>query len=407
MVLDNKIEKLNDSKLYDFEYKDIINDLRKFEEEFSKKQIIDLKDLILNNKYLFKFSKDLYYILDSNIDKFDENEYIKLCQSIIDICLLNLNEWYSNCNYVTDIFRLLKSFSESFSNEQIKKLCQIVSNKSGLCCFADNFKSILELNQDKINLNFAEIYNNLIDSRLTYLKEYDDDNDNAGNIIEDLKEFEDYFDRKQFVRLCNIVIKNSKITGFAFEFDNILEDNYEKYDINVDKVYKNIINNRINAIDNIDNFLIISDILEDFNSFSEWISEKQIKILCMLIKKKQLINNCYIPISLFESNKNKFSKGINSQIIDIIIDYNLYKLDKLYFGYPNAKRILISLKEFAECFTVDQINYLCSIAVNNSQVYKCYICRDYLESILNKNKDKLSIEVYKETCLKNNIVVDN
>ena len=54
-------------------------------------------------------------------------------------------------------------------------------------------------------------------------------------------------------------------------------------------------------------------------------------------------------------------------------------------------------------FTSEQINRLCVISIENSQIYKCFICTDSLKFILENNLGKIDEELYEEVRIKNNI----
>lgn len=128
--------------------------------------------------------------------------------------------------------------------------------------------------------------------------------------------------------------------------------------------------------------------------------EIKIKNLNDLNSKCNYYNKIFL---IFDNDLAKKSKNKENSLYKMKIDSKLDELDELRFGYSDARKILECLEKFADFFSVSQINRLCEISINNSQVYNCFICTSALRNILTKNKDNIDSELYEEAVLKNEL----
>lgn len=401
----NHVRTVNNEKFGDNAYKIInyrlddmnywsIHDLKKLANDFSEKQITHLCDLIISNHDTYGYFDKLIDILNVNKDKFSI-DYDELYNNVIEtrLKLLNSSDLEDNC--ISHIFDDLKYCSDHFTNDQLEKLYDLMRNMDNLHHYFNIFNNIFTKN------NYSFDYVRFIDSRLQILSNIDSDYD-VGAIVNSLKELVIHITKRQLNQLIHIILDNNGLYDFSSDFKYILDYNSDKLN-NIDNIFSDVIDSRINKLETIESYSNVSYILSDLETFCDMFNEIQFDKLCDIIRDKELIS--YLNSKkILSTNINKFNKEIDNKIYGFIIDIKLDKLNKLSFGYTTAKDILWDLKEYSHLFSQVQINKLCDIAIYNSQVYKCYICRDYLKVILEKNKDKIAPWLYKEVFIKNNLI---
>ena len=403
-IINECLVKLNTDDLDSDDIEIIFEDLRSCANYFNQNQILKLCDLTFEKEYILTNFEDINYILDVNENRLDDVDYDEIYYKLIENAINMLEDSYLECKATSNLFKYLKSYSSRFTSNQLNKLCNSVIKNPKLCCFANYFKEMIYERIDELNKDYSEICNEIIDRRIILLKNFDSNVVNSGNIINDLRQFEDDFTNEQLDKLCDVIITNSDIINFAHDFNHILNVNEDTYDRDYDEIYCQIINKRIQKmrveISNED----LCRIFEDLNEYSMKITENQMKSICEIVNDKKL-NYCYgdYALDFFISNEDKFNDDINDSICQIIIDMKIDKLDRITFGYSNANSILISLKHYLDKFTKSQITDLCIVANRNDQVYNSYRCRASLEYILDKTRGMIDDELYEETILKNSI----
>lgn len=389
---DDNVNEIIDYRLDNLDYSNIW-DLKKLANDFSEKQIKYLCDMMISNHNTYEYFDDLMEILNVNMDKFGI-DYDELYNNIIEarLELLTSSDLDNEC--ISDIFDNLEYCSTYFTDDQLEKLSNLMVNKDKLHDYFTVFNKILTEN------NYSFDYMKFIDSRLQILRNIDSDY-NVGTIVHSLKDIVIYITEKQLNQLIHIILDNNGLYNFSSDFKYIIEHNLDKLD-NIDNIFSNVIDSRIDKLETIKSYSNISYIFLDLELFSDVFKEIQIDKLCDIIIDKELIS--YLSSTkILSANINKFNNEIDNKIYGLIIDYKLNELNKLSFGYTTAKHILGDLKDYSHLFSQVQINKLCDIAIYNSQVYNCYICTDNLKFILEINKDKIAPEVYEKVCIKNNI----
>lgn len=382
-VINNSIKKLNDDEL-GFEKRYYFHDLKESSENFNEKQLTQLYQLMLDKNYILNYYAEFNYILKENKDKFDNFNYGEVTSFIIDDGIKKLEQ--SDSDYFK-IIGYLQTYEDSFSQSQLDKFSKILFDNPGYICnnISSNFSSYDE-----------EFYNKLIDNRLSLLNDLNLDESFYKFIMDDLVELSDNFDEKRLNKFIRIILNNIKI-NFAFKFKTILEDNYYLIDKDLDEIYFKVIDSRLKNLDKLS-----PDVLHDLSVFYNKFSKDQLIYLIQFIKNNNLIYDLNESmISLFELNLHSFDEEFKNMILEIIIDYKLFKLKNVSFGFSTAKGILIDLKKYVHNFTKTQLTTLCNISLTNSQVYNCYTCSDKLKFILDANKDKIDEKLFKETYSKN------
>ena len=369
--------------------------------KFNKEQVIQLCEIMIRNPLLNRYSDDFNHIIDVNKDNVDEKFIEGVYKEIIDKILWRFRSFGN----MGDIFSELRGYVVKLSKNQIKLLCDSIIKNDNVFYYCEDFEYIfgfIENNFEDINLN--EFYRTIINDNITFLKDINSDNDDVSeDIMYDLSKFADYIDEDQFLNLSNTIIINVQIYNFAEWFNNIVEVVEKNYpDINFDEIYRDIIDSRIQGLK--DGDVSARRVFGDLGAISHSFTETQFKEFYNIVEEKNLSN--YFNgnhLNSFLRNKSNFNETITVKLYQLLIDYKLTELDNLVFGYPEAKRILGSLGQYASVFTTDQINRLCIISIENSQIYRCFICTENLEYILKKNRWKADDALFEEACMKNEI----
>ena len=406
-IINHLIDNLNDTNLDYYDLNDLFTDLNRYKNKFTQNQIQKLCDWIFGGNNIFNYFEKFDQILNANENDLEGIDFDEIYNKIIESGIDRLKESNLGCDEVTAIFKCLYYYSDRFSSNQLIDLCNAVFNNN-LYCFATNFKKILNKNIDKINLNYSEISDKIIDSRINILNNSDLDKINPSRIIHDLREFSSDFNSCQLTELCNIIINNSEICNFAHDFNYIVKNNENKLEnFSKNEIFSQIIDSKIEKLNNTDPKVSIPNILKDLNVYSEYFNKNQIKMLCKIIIDDDLILKYdSIDLNFILCCQDKFDDDMEDEISRIIIDAKINELDKLIFGYTTAKKILIFLTDYLDKFTDEQIVRLCNVSNSNFQVYNCNICSEVLEKILIKFKERIDDDLYNETIVKNNIHID-
>lgn len=118
--------------------------------------------------------------------------------------------------------------------------------------------------------------------------------------------------------------------------------------------------------------------------------------------KNQIKSNNEVYL-IFDNNLATKSKNRDLELYQITIDEKLDKLDKIIFGFRNARLILEDLCNYEDKFSTVQLVRLCNISITNDQVYECIFCKTSLKHILSANKDRINSELYKKVIIKNGL----
>jgi len=398
-IINRKLDNLKDFKFHNAQ--EIFSYLKINANKFNKEQVTQLCEIMIGNPLLNRYSDDFKYIINVNKDKLDEKFIDKVYKEIIDKILWRFRSFGN----MGDIFSELSGYVDKLSKNQIILLCDSIIKNDDVFYYCDDFEyifSFIEDNFDDINLN--AFYRTIINDNITFLKDINSDNDDVSeDIMYDLSKFADYIDGEQFLNISNTIVNNVQIYNFAEEFNNIVEVAEKNYpDINFDKIYRDIINSRIQGLK--DGDVSARRVFGDLGAISHKFTENQFKEFYNIVEDKNLSN--YFNgnhLNSFLKNKSNFNETVTVKLYQLLIDYKLNELNNLTFGYPDAKRILGSLGQYASVFTTDQINSLCIISIENSQIYRCFICTENLEYILKMNRGKADDALFEEACQKNHI----
>ena len=341
-IIDDGIKKFDEENSYYLRY--VVTCLENCSDYFSKSQIISLYESLDNYQYY----RDFYYILDKNIDKFDETFLNNLYNEIINKGINELENSKYSSNY--QIFYCFKPISDKFSKNQIKRLYDyILENISDI----DNFNTIFESNLDKFDQKFIdEIYSGLIDNGINKLKSLYLTNDERYKLFTYLNLYSSEFTPNQLNRLCDIVINDE--CCFNEDFLLILEDN-GRVD---DEFYKNIINNRIKILKELDSKNNTSKyIIKDLKYLADKFSKIQIdKLTEVIISNTKICNYAndfeYILRINDEEDDEIYEKIIDSRIACLNnIDSRPYSClfkDLDVFAYNFNENQLKALAKFIE-----------------------------------------------------------
>ena len=369
--------------------------------KFNKEQVIQLCEIMIRNPLLNRYSDDFNHIIDVNKDKLDEKFIDDVYKEIIDKILWRFRSFGN----MGDIFSELRGYVDKLSKIQIILLCDSVIKNDDVFYYCDDFEyifSFIENNFEDINLN--GFYRRIINDNIMFLKDIHSDNDDVSeDILYDLSKFADHIDNEQFLNLSDIIIDNVRIHNFAEDFNKIVEVVEKNYPgINFDEIYRDIIDSRIQGLKY--GNVSIRKVFGDLGAISHSFTENQFYEFYKIVDEKDLSN--YFSenhLNSFLRNKSNYHEAVTHKLYQLMIDYKLTELDNLVFGYPEAKRILGTLGQYASVFTTDQINRLCTISIENSQIYRCFICTENLEYILKKNRWKADDALFEEACMKNEI----
>lgn len=369
-IIDDGIAKVNDSDNYYLN--DIFKCLKEYSDYFSKSQIIKLYNSLDDFKYFSTFNS----ILNRNKDKFDENELNNLYSEIIDKEISQMdNPEHSPYHQIFYSFDLL---SDKFSKVQIKRVydCTLKNIE-----YANEFNTILLDNTDKFSQEeLDEIYCGLIDNGIEKLQNPNIDQDEISDIFDYLNHYSFKFSSKQLQKLCDIVTND--IYGFNKGFISILEDSDDEFS----DVYKNIINQRINTLKDIDSQNQVSKyLIKDLRYLSNKFNKTQLNKLTKVVISNPNICNfaddfIYILKANDEENSTTYEKIINTRI------KNLTTADSGFSCTIN------DLKVLAYKFNKTQINTFNDI-IQDEKYISC--CAEDILSILSANKNNLD-ESYHE-----------
>lgn len=398
-VINTKLDNLKDFECDSIS--DSFNYLVINADKFNKKQLTSLCEIMVNNPLLNSSASDFNQILEINNDKLDEKFIGDVYKDIIDKILLRFNSFEN----MGDIFSELREYVDKLSESQINLLCSLIIKNDNVFYFCDDFKYIFNFIENKFdNINLNEFYETIINDNIIFLEKIDSEKEDvSADIMYDLSKFVDYFDKEQFLNLSNTIINNVHIYGFAEWFNEIvdvLKDTFN--DINYDDIYRDIIDSRIHGLK--DGKVSSRGLIGDLGAISHSFTKDQFKEFYSIVEDKNLggyFNSN--SVSAFLRNKSNLNQPITTKLYQLLIDNKLDELDRLYFGFPEAKQILGVLARYASVFTSEQIDRLCNISIENSQVYQCFICTDYLKHILNINKRKANRALFEEACEKNDI----
>ena len=369
-IIDDGIGKVRDSNPYYLN--DIFKCLKEYSNYFSKSQIIKLYKSLDSFKYFSTFNS----ILNKNKDKFDETEFNNLYTEIIDKGLNQLgNSDYSPYYQIFSCFNLI---SDKFTKDQIIRLYnQIIKDIN----YYGNFKKILNDNSDKFSQEeMDEIYCGLIDNGIEKLKNPNIDQDEISDVFDSLNYYSFKFSSKQIRRLCAIVTDD--IYGFNKRFISILENSDDEYN----EVYKNIINQRTNALKDLDTHNNVSKyLIKDLRYLTNKFNETQLnKLTTVVISNPNICNFAYDFIYILKSNNAE-----NNTIYEKIIDTRIKHLTNIDSRFSCT---LNDLKVFAYKFNKTQINTFNKI-IQDEKYISC--CAEDILSILSANKNNLD-ESYQE-----------
>ncbi len=364
-IIDDGIKKVAASDAY--QLTDVFTCLKEYSDYFTKSQIIGLNDAIEDYKYY----RDFFTILNKNKDKFEENELNEFYNNIIDNGIARLDNSAYSSNH--QIFSYLNLISDKFSRSQIEKLYEYILEDID---YYDDFNQILQDNSDKFDLEeLDEIYSGLIDNGISELKNPNIDQDEIHDVLNYLNSYSLKFSSEQLNKLCDIVTED--IYGFNENFISILEDNGD----NFDKVYKNIINQRINILKGLDSQntsskYLIKDLRYLANSFNK---NQLTKLTEIIISNPNICNFAndfkYILSSNDEENDATYEKIIESRI------NSLTNADSR--AYPCLFK---DLNTYANQFNKNQINTFYNI-IKDEKYMSC--CGEDIIQILSKNKNNL------------------
>ena len=400
-IINNRLDELKDFN--PLTASNIFNYLRIYAGKFNKDQISYLCKIMVNNALLNDYASDFNHIMDVNRDKLDEKLYNETYEKIIDKILWRFRSFGN----MQDIFAELSNYCDKMNEKQANLLLDSIIKNDDAFHYCDDFEHVINVAENKFdNVNFNGFYKNIINDKIGLLKDIDFENsDDSIEIFHDLSKFANHFDEKQFFNLYDEIVNNLNITGFADDFRDIVEVNENKFEeINRDKIYQGIIENRIKALKESD--LQSRSLLNDLTGFADYFTEDQFRELYEIIEDKNLVKYfTEVALNPFLRQKNIFDDEMLSNMYGLLIDYHLNELANLTFGFSDAKSILGSLAGYASVFTEKQVNRLCEISIENSQVYKCFICTDNLKHILERNKGKCNKLLLDKACKKNDIVI--
>ena len=363
-IIDDGIAKVTDSDYY---LNNIFKCLKEYLDYFSKSQIIKLYDAFDDFKYFHYFNS----ILNGNKDKFDETELNNIYTNIIDKGIGQLED--SEYSPYFQVFSSFNILSDKFSKEQIKRLYDFVL---GDIQYADEFNGILRENEDKFSQEeMDEIYCGLIDNGIEKFENPNIDQNEISDIFDYLNHYSFKFSSKQVHRLCDITIDD--IYGFNEGFISILKDNGDDFD----DVYKKIINERINALKDMDSQNTASKyLIKDLRYLANKFNKTQLKKLTKVIISNPNICHfakdfMYILKDNDEEKDTTYEKIIDSRIKSLNKDESI-----------NYSCLFADLKAYANKFNKNQINKFYNI-IQDEKYMSC--CSEDIIQILSKNKDNL------------------
>lgn len=395
-LMDNALNKF-DSENWDMEY--VFNYFKDYADKFSYNQINRLFNILISNESNFKYCIPFKHILEVNEEKIAKDSLEKINGDIIDSGINCLE----NSDSINGIFEFLSVYSDNFSLIQLNKVCAFVIQNIDLYGFAKEFRNILRTNESKFENSFEDIYVKFIDGKINLLSNIDTVNNVSEDVLKDLRYFSDKFSENQFEKLCDIIVDNAYICNFTNHFDYISKKNKGISD----EIYSKIIDNRIQKLKNSSLQDISPDLFSDLNNYSIKFNQNQLNSFCEIVfNEKDVYSNVNAILGVVFTNKDKVDGKYIDKISSIKINAKLNELDRLGWGYTRAREILNYLDYYSEQFNESQINKLCEIAIRNSQVYNCIYCKPALRSILNKNKDIVDENLYKEAILMNNLQLD-
>lgn len=331
-------------------------------ENFTKEQIDKYYNYVIEHHY--KNFDDFDNILKLNEDNFDESSFEKYYQEIIDNGIDLLND--SATLYESNIFNSFKICAEKFNVSQVNSLYEYIfyqSNYKFLC----DFDYILKANgEEYIDMFFEKSYNEILnDCKSTDL-------DYSGNVFNYLNSNSDRLSEEQINNLIETISKNNQLSGFADGFINFLECNEEKINIPTDIIHNDIIEGRLEFLNNINTCKNVSKIIDDLSYFTESFNEKQLNLLIKIIVHNNNVYGFAFDFKKFLSQiKNKFDISI-SEICSKIV---------------NQKTIFLM---------ENKTQPICPDVFDDLRVYSNYFDEKSIERFYDASKKKNYIEYYPE-----------
>ena len=390
---------------YSSEVNIIFECFEEYSYKFSKRQILKLYEFFSKHHVRHTYYDTFKGILEANMDKLDDGLLDEIYAGLIDDGIDELKRSDLDSVTILDIFNRLNIFADRLTREQSNMLIHIVLNNFNLYNFKEPFNDIVDFTMEKFNSTLSEkLYNDLIDKRLEALKEIDHFHNYSKKIISVLRDFADRLNEDWLIDLCNVISDNPYITGFSKDFEAILESTDESFEDLIDygTICRKILNTRMDILTSSEPIQVSYDLFQDLRFYANKFSSRQVNRFCRIVVNNDYTDYYAEDISAILSVNKKSLDGRNVDLIyEMRIDYNLDRLENLTFGFTTAKEILGHLEEYSNEFSKKQITRLCHIAINNSQVYECWICTGRLHRILSDNSYQIDSQLYDEVARKN------
>lgn len=403
-IIDSGIERLEDAT--PFEFKIIFDCFDEFSYNFSKDQIVRVYDFLRNHYVSHVHYNTFNEILLVNRDKLSDEFLEEIYTGLIDEGLDDLKESDLDSKTIFDIFSYFKIFLDRFTKERLDLLFHIVVNNFNLYNFVKPFRDIVDFTMEKFDSSLSEnIYNDIINKKIEALKEIAHFS-NSNRILNVLKDLDDKLEADHLINLNSIISHNPYIVGFSRDFEEILEDSFERLGgiVNHDVIHSEIISSRLDVLSSNDAKSVPEGLFKDLSFYAKYFDSYQINRFCKIVVNNDYIRYYDMDISdILSANKKLLSDRHRNLIYKLRIDHKLDELGSLNFGYTTAKEILGYLEDYCDKFTKEQITRLCHIAINNAQVYECWICTDRLRRIIFKNSYQIDQELYGEVVRKNGL----
>lgn len=298
-------------------YNDYIFDYFKSKPDLlSFNQINTLCEIVVNNTYISGFAENFTNILYDNDEKF--NLSIKeIFGDIVDSRIKYLNEINSKRD-VSKTINDLSYFTCAFTEKQLNSLIKNITENNNICYFANDFRTILNDLEHKFEFNVSEIYSDIIDNRIQFLKSGSSQKICPG-LFADLEFYSYYFSQNQITEFFNVVIENKYIGDYGGNIVEILFDN-KKY-LNEDKLIEIKINVYLIKLNNLKfGYTDAKRILESIDEYADSFSESQLKLLCNIALSNDQVYDAYICRDslrkILGPNKDKISAVLYEEVVE-------------------------------------------------------------------------------------------
>lgn len=387
--IDRHIEKLNDDDMSYWDKSRLLKDLNLYADKFSKKQILQLFDLIFDN-----YNVSNHYIkniLELNRENIDSEYYNKFYEKIINECFNELNTDDVDSDDVEIIFEDLRVCANYFNQNQIFKLCDLIFEKEYILTNFEDFNYILDVNKNRLDdIDFDEIYYNLIEDGLNMLEDSNLECNATSNLFKYLKSYSSNFTSNQLNKLCDIVIKNPNLCCFANDFKEIVSERINELNSDYSEIISEIISVRINLLKDFDpNIVNSGNIINDLRQFEYDFTNEQLDKLCeVIINNSDIINFAHDFNHILKVNEDTYDRDYD-EIHCQIINKRIQKI-RVQISNEDLCNIFKDLNEYSMKITENQMKTICEI-VNDKKLNYC--SGDYALDFFIANEDKFNDNV--------------